>query len=362
MSETHQDYKTVLMKASEKIGKTLTEADICSLEIEKEKKRKDRELQREKLQSEKEQKRMRDEAEKEERRREKGEAEIRKQLKRQQEEAEKDQRRREKEEAEVKKQLAIKKQASVMERFLKSNKSNSIDHHNQLSLKASDSDSFGNSEKFNAMTLAIDNTLSRRDVACVNDLLKSHLAVWHKLSQSLHSQRSHWGIRCKPKISIVTELKLQGSSCEVDTSGRVTTPNRGPTSSKLNNHRDPSLEKLVDGWEEGIIEDKTCHNDVNKACRKTRKLLHGVIGPRHPLKKDPNLDYDVESDEEWEEEEPGESLSDCDKDDDEENLEDGNRNDEDEDESEDSFMVPDGYLSENESIPFSSKTKLYYYL
>lgn len=26
-----------------------------------------------------------------------------------------------------------------------------------------------------------------------------------------------------------------------------------------------------------------------------------VVGPRHPLKKDPELDYDVDSDEEWEE-------------------------------------------------------------
>jgi hypothetical protein len=26
-----------------------------------------------------------------------------------------------------------------------------------------------------------------------------------------------------------------------------------------------------------------------------------VVGPRHPLRKDPNVDYDVSSDEEWEE-------------------------------------------------------------
>ena len=26
-----------------------------------------------------------------------------------------------------------------------------------------------------------------------------------------------------------------------------------------------------------------------------------VVGPRHPLKKDPDLDYDIDSDEEWEE-------------------------------------------------------------
>lgn len=103
----------------------------------------------------------------------------------------------------------------------------------------------------------------------------------------------------------------------------------------------------------------------------------GVVGRRKPFKRDPNLDYDVESDEEWEEvlpkillsngiivtikdaaiigfpvlqDEPGESLSDCDKDDEEENLEEGNQRAEDEDASEDSFMVPDGYLSENEVL------------
>ena len=30
-------------------------------------------------------------------------------------------------------------------------------------------------------------------------------------------------------------------------------------------------------------------------------LFSHVVGPRHPYKKDPNVDYDVDSDEEWEE-------------------------------------------------------------
>lgn len=46
-------------------------------------------------------------------------------------------------------------------------------------------------------------------------------------------------------------------------------------------------------------------------------------------------------------EDPGESLSDCDKDDEEESVEEGYLKG-DENESEDDFMVPDGYLSENE--------------
>lgn len=46
-------------------------------------------------------------------------------------------------------------------------------------------------------------------------------------------------------------------------------------------------------------------------------------------------------------EDPGESLSDCDKND-EEILDAENFKNEDDTESEDSFVVPDGYLSENE--------------
>lgn len=37
----------------------------------------------------------------------------------------------------------------------------------------------------------------------------------------------------------------------------------------------------------------------------TYVLCHSdVVGPRHPLRKDPNLDYDNDSDEEWEEVNP----------------------------------------------------------
>ena len=57
------------------------------------------------------------------------------------------------------------------------------------------------------------------------------------------------------------------------------------------------------------------------------------------------LDYEVDSDDEWEEEEPGESLSDCEKDkDDDEEAAAGD----DDDEEDDGFFVPHGYLSEGE--------------
>nr|XP_044991250.1 chromatin assembly factor 1 subunit A isoform X2 [Jaculus jaculus] len=68
-----------------------------------------------------------------------------------------------------------------------------------------------------------------------------------------------------------------------------------------------------------------------------------LIHPRHPWAQDKSLlDYEVDSDEEWEEDEPGESLSHSEGDDDDDLGE-----DEDED---DGFFVPHGYLSEDEGV------------
>uniref|UniRef100_A0A4X2MCE8 Uncharacterized protein n=2 Tax=Vombatus ursinus TaxID=29139 RepID=A0A4X2MCE8_VOMUR len=68
-----------------------------------------------------------------------------------------------------------------------------------------------------------------------------------------------------------------------------------------------------------------------------------AICPRNPWSKDTKLlDYEIDSDEEWEEEEPGESLSHSEGDDEDEGGE-----DEDDD---DGFFVPHGYLSEDEGV------------
>ncbi|XP_076465159.1 uncharacterized protein LOC143296970 isoform X2 [Babylonia areolata] len=71
-----------------------------------------------------------------------------------------------------------------------------------------------------------------------------------------------------------------------------------------------------------------------------RKKVKG-LSPRNPWKKDEKVfDYEVDSDEEWEEEEPGESLSDSNGEEEE-----GEEEDEGDD---DGWMVPHGYLSEDE--------------
>ncbi|XP_068662039.1 chromatin assembly factor 1 subunit FAS1-like [Aristolochia californica] len=407
-SNAHPGNKLDLTKAYEKLGKTLNEKQIRAFvenllqkngaelaakeaklkekemikelernkrEVEKEKKRADRDLLKEKLHSEKERKRLQDEAEKEERQREKEEAELKKQLQRQQEEAEKEQRRREKEGAELKKQLAIQKQATLMERLFKRKASNEVGSKK----KASNEDSLDqrlltnsklvpsgiSDDTHNAVTSSMDAALFRTNDTDSSELLKSHMAMWIKLSQSICCSKSqHWGIRCKPKRPLIKELKLQGTSSKAEPSKTLTTPLKGT-----------SPEKLVDVWEETVGYDDISSRIINvdssaatiPLCNRRRKLLQfdkshrpayygtisrksDVVGPRCPFKKDPNLDYDVDSDEEWEEEEPGESLSDCEKDAGEETLEEGDSKDEDADGSEDSFMVPDGYLSEDEGV------------
>ncbi|XP_060890837.1 chromatin assembly factor 1 subunit A [Labrus mixtus] len=70
----------------------------------------------------------------------------------------------------------------------------------------------------------------------------------------------------------------------------------------------------------------------------SKKSSH--ISPRCPLRQDKVLlDYEVDSDEEWEEEEPGESLSHSEGEDEEEGGE---------DDDDDGFFVPHGYLSNDE--------------
>lgn len=77
----------------------------------------------------------------------------------------------------------------------------------------------------------------------------------------------------------------------------------------------------------------------------TWRKKSSVLTPKFPWKQDTKLfDYEIDSDDEWEEEEPGESLSSSEGEEDKEEKE---EKEEDEDD-EDGWMVPHGYLSEGE--------------
>ncbi|GAB2211862.1 hypothetical protein Droror1_Dr00025200 [Drosera rotundifolia] len=383
-SENHRD----VMKASEKLNKVLNEADIRLLaeslsqrtgsdmaekgikqdekiviqqleknkrELEKEKKRMDHELQKEKLRNEKEQKRLQDEAAKDEKLREKEESEIKRQLKRKQEEAERDQRRREKEEAERKKQRSIQKQASIMESFLKKRKTTlNPEIDNPIDAKLAGLSTNVSEVRLDLIASVMDSALSNKDEIAVVEIRRSHINSWHSLGLSVRSRRNqHWGLRRKPKAELIKELKLTSNKC-------------------LPCDEDMIMERMVDEWGRANENDGACSGNADsfassqqkrqrrrqllqfdKSCRPafcgTWPKKSSAVGPRHPLKKDPDLDYDVDSDEEWEEEEPGESLSDCEKDE-EDSLDEPCTKVDEEDESDDGFFVPDGYLSENEGV------------
>ncbi|XP_038066952.1 chromatin assembly factor 1 subunit A-like [Patiria miniata] len=82
------------------------------------------------------------------------------------------------------------------------------------------------------------------------------------------------------------------------------------------------------------------HENYRPAYYGTWRRKSPMINPRNYLKKDEDLlDYEVDSDDEWEE--PGESLSHSEGEDDGEEVDDGG-------DSDDGFFVPHGYLSESE--------------
>ncbi|RZC94302.1 hypothetical protein C5167_029867 [Papaver somniferum] len=406
---SHPSYKDDLAKASGKLVKVLNEAAIRQLvqnmaqtnradmaekeaklkekELAKELERKEKELTKElernkrevekekkrmELHNEKESKRLQEEAEKEAKRREKEEAEMKKQIKRQQEEAEKEQRRQEKEAAELKKQLAVKKQATMMERFFKSKKDSLSPQDGSpfMNSPAVDTSVIREKHNLNAATSLMDSALSSSSGIDAVDLWKSHVRSWNRLGRSRLDRSTRWGLRCKPKSALVKELKLHASTSET---ARDSAKLVGSTSKGVMHRGEMSIDKLVDEWEETNSDDKLGRDnaDTIRICNGIKKLLQfdksnrpayygtlskksNVIGPRHPFRKDPDLDYDIESDEEWEEEEPGESLSDCEKDEEEDISDEANVIVEDEDGSEDGFFVPDGYLSENEGVHVDS--------
>ncbi|CAG7903868.1 unnamed protein product [Brassica rapa] len=376
--ETEKSFRTDLNKAAEKLGKVLSEVDIRSFmdnmlqknstemaekdakreeklllkqlektkcEAEKEKKRMERQMLKEKLQLEKEQKLLQKALNED---KEKEEAESRKRIKKQQDESEKEQKRREKEQAELKKQLGVQKQASIMERFLKRSKDTSSTQPKLPSgeVTAQRPSCAKPEDESRTVIQAIDNAFATTCEASVDDIRREHFASWRRLGHS----RIHWGMRRKPKSELFPKLKLS-----------------------TNNGGEPNMEKQGDGCEEKHLGDVSCirqsesSSSDRKKSRRAMKLLQfdksfrpgfygiwptqsQVVGPRRPLKKDPELDYEVDSDEEWEEEQAGESLSDCENDE-EESLEEGcSKADDEEDDSEDDFMVPDGYLSEDEGV------------
>jgi chromatin assembly factor 1 subunit A len=180
----------------------------------------------------------------------------------------------------------------------------------------------------------------------MNIFHRLQVAGWKKLSR--HNRSSRWGIRHKPKVEAFKELKLQKSSDDmVDEIFCTSNEDNCRHSSQENEH-----DKLESDFDMLPANETQCHVTSNakplQARLIRRKLLQfdksnrpayygtwrkkrlasnthviyllyhcfpfqcnimihstimcsAVVGPRCPLKMDPDLDYEVDSDDEWEE-------------------------------------------------------------
>uniref|UniRef100_A0A0E0EA25 Chromatin assembly factor 1 subunit p150 C-terminal domain-containing protein n=1 Tax=Oryza meridionalis TaxID=40149 RepID=A0A0E0EA25_9ORYZ len=316
-------------------------------------------------QNEKQPKHIKEKAEKEAKRAEREKAEQKKRAKKHQEEVEKEHRRRERQQAELKRQASIQKQANFMEHFLRGKKGSNMESlGNHHSMRSPHPNVFSKIEDSSA-TSAMDCTLSEENQLRSAEIWKLQIAGWRKLYQQ--KELCRWGVRRNPKIELFKELKLQKCPATAP-SEYMSTPSK-EQSSQMEHQGSLNFSKLLDqSYDENADTSKTTNANTSSSVWLVKKLLQFVkshrpayygtwtkksstVSARHPFKVDPLLDYDVDSDEEWEEEEPGENLSDFDNDDEEAMGEKDSKHDA-EEETDNSFVVPNDYLSEDEGVQF----------
>uniref|UniRef100_A0A0E0AI06 Chromatin assembly factor 1 subunit p150 C-terminal domain-containing protein n=1 Tax=Oryza glumipatula TaxID=40148 RepID=A0A0E0AI06_9ORYZ len=324
---------------------------------------------------EKELKHIKEKAEKEAKRAEREKAEQKKRSKKHQEEVEREQKRRERQQAELKRQASIQKQANFMQHFLRGKKGGNMESlGNHHSMRSPHPNVFSKIEDSSA-TSAMDCTLSEENQLRSDEIWKLQIARWRKLYHQ--KELCRWGDRKNPKIELFKELKLQKCPATAP-SEYVSTPSK-EQSSQMEHQGSLNFSKLLDqSYDENADTSKTTNANTSSSVWLVKKLLQfdkshrpayygtwtkksSTVSARHPFKVDPLLDYDVDSDEEWEEtevlmmalihEEPGENLSDFDNDDEEAMGEKDSKHDA-EEETDNSFVVPNDYLSEDEGVQF----------
>uniref|UniRef100_K3ZQS0 Chromatin assembly factor 1 subunit FSM n=1 Tax=Setaria italica TaxID=4555 RepID=K3ZQS0_SETIT len=350
--KTDADIKT---KAQEEQAtrKAVKEQQMMARQIENEQKKKDMELKHMKEKAEREAKSVEREN---------------KRLKKHQEEVERAKKRKEKEEAELKRKASTKKQANFMEGlFIRKRNNNMESSGNHYLEKTINSKSSGTIEELPvAATLAMDCTLSQANHLRVGEFWVEHVSRWRKLSQ--HNRLHHWCVRRSPKVQLFLELKLQKSSATAP-SDNMPIPIKEQSSQESTGSIDFSklLDELKISSHGKNIHSRTVQNSISSSAFLVKKLLQfdrsfrpayygtwrkksSTVSGRQPFQRDPELNYDVESDEEWEEEDSGERLSDFEEDDETMNERDYVINVE--EETENSFVVPDGDLSGDEGMQY----------
>lgn len=291
-------------------------------------------------------------------------------LKRQQGEADKEQKRKEKEATDAKRLAALQKQATLMEKFLRIKREPSLGEHSEQGVEGVYQ--FSQQEMAFQVSNRMDQELTDFQEAEVEDILRSHVKAWKELHKQWQRRKIQgWGGRRQPKGTIFNELRLggsgdtsQGAHVEIkatnlplmevkdsfwDLEGSVQTSEMESEAELLSGIRCMSQKARMDSCTERHFHTKRrkllqFDQSYRPAYYGTFSQKSGTVRPCKPFARDSTLDYQIDSDEEWEEDDPGESLSDCDMD--EEDIVDA----QDEDDIPDGFVVPDGYLSETEGV------------
>ncbi|GAQ80815.1 chromatin assembly factor-1 [Klebsormidium nitens] len=349
-------------------------------DTEKEKQRAEKEAERLKSKEEKERERAEKEAEKERLRAEKEAQRQEKEAAREKEEAEKERQRAEREALEQKKKAQMKKSASFMDRFVIKKRPSEVKPEKKLDLgpgpipKAEggnerSAEKVGESETVKAM----DKEFAESMIRSPTELKRLYVKSFQEARPALKRQpRSYWGLRRTPKKAVQNAIRLAGDPFAAMREPRSKTP--PPPSAK--GKEKPVVDVSDDDddmEEEGDVtpSEERPGKETGEKRRGRYKLLQlgemgktcnrppyygtwsrksNAVSARRPLALDAEMDYEVDSDEEWEEEDPGESLSSSDKEDNEEEDKQGYGSED----EEDGFVVPSGYLSQDEGIDLDS--------
>ncbi|MCD7458047.1 hypothetical protein HAX54_037068 [Datura stramonium] len=138
------------------------------------------------------------------------------------------------------------------------------------------------------------------------EVKRSHLTSQYCLKSSTGPKgKVHWGIRRKPKTDLVKEIKLTASRGVIRRRRIIQRKQKMDGLELTSNTRLCNAVEVntIPCFQKGLLRRQLLQFDK---CH--RPAFYGVwpkksqvVGGRHPFRMDPDLDYEVDSDEEWEE-------------------------------------------------------------
>ncbi|OEL25709.1 Chromatin assembly factor 1 subunit FSM, partial [Dichanthelium oligosanthes] len=264
-----------------------------------------------------------------------------KRLKKHQKEAERGKKRKEKEEAELKRQASTKKQANFMECLFIRKPNNNIEcsgsHHLE---KTTCSKSSGIIEELAvAATSAMDCTLSQANHLRTEEFWVAHVSRWRKLSQ--HNRLHHWGVRRSPKVQLFPVLKLLQKSSATAPSDNMSTPTKEQSSQESTGSIDLNklLGELKTPSHEKNIPSRTAQNSISSSVLFVKKLLQFDRSFRPAYYSTWRKKRRI-------------LVKDSDFEEDEKTMKEHDSDIDVEEETENSFVVPNDYLSGDEGVQY----------